>query len=249
MTEKSSFLWKMQQYFARQEIQSGMDYLLSPEQAHHAEHVLHLDQETVRIVHDGKAWFGTIEKTHAGMVVHVQEPDPVSRELPCRITLAAALIRRERLELVLQKAAELGAGRIVVFESSRCVVHARQEKLSRQRQRWQSILEEASAQCRRDRIPELCGVVSLADLSAYQEEQNLVAYEEAGTAAPLLSEVYQNRSALIVIGPEGGFSRQKIAQLRQQDFACVTLGRRILRAETASLYALSVLAERQEGQR
>ena len=236
----------MQQYFADQPLVSGMTYELTPEQAHHAGTVLRMDGETIRLVYDGQGYFAVVHRTGKKMTAEVIGIDPEPKELPLDITLAMALIRREKLELVLQKAAEVGISRIILFESSRCVVHARNERLDRQLERWRSILQEASEQCKRDRIPELIGIVPFAQLPALKQGTGLLAYEKAGMEAYRLSTVPLEKACTVVIGPEGGFAPEEADRLLQAGFVTVSLGRRILRAETAAIYAGSVLAERAE---
>ena len=154
------------------------------------------------------------------------------------------MIRREKFELVLQKAAELGVSRIVPFESSRCVVHAKKEKGERQLSRWQDIVKEAAEQCKRNQIPAVEEICSLKDLGEFKSEVNCAPYENAYGTSRFLSDAVDGRKSItIVIGPEGGFSEEEIKQLQQMGFEAVTLGSRILRAETASLYAAAVCSE------
>ena len=96
----------MQQYFADKPLVSGGTYELTPEQAHHAGTVLRMDGETIRLVHDGQGYFAVVRREGKKMIAEITGIDPVPKELPLDITLAMALIRREKLELVLQKAAE-----------------------------------------------------------------------------------------------------------------------------------------------
>ncbi len=232
----------MYQYFTNEPLTPGKVYVFTKEQYHHAFDVLHLHDERIRLVYCEKAYYAICDRKYRGALV--EEEDPVSREFPLNITLCMALIRREKFELVLQKAAELGVKRIVPFTSSRCVVQVNKEKQERLRQRWQFILQSASEQCKRDLIPELCEFVPLASLKDYSSDKNLCAYEKAGVEAPFISEaVDKDNSVTIVIGPEGGFSDEEAESLYNDHFTPVTLGKRILRAETAAIYACSVLAE------
>lgn len=232
----------MYQYFTNEPLSVGNVYTFTKEQYHHAFDVLHLHEEKIRLVYCQKAYYAICDRQYHGALV--VEEDPVNRELPLDITLCMALIRREKFELVLQKAAELGVKRIVPFYSSRCVVQIRKEKQEHQRQRWQFILQSASEQCKRDLIPELCGVSPVSSLKDYSSDVNLCAYEKAGVESPLISGAMDHASSVtIVIGPEGGFSEEEVQSLYEDQFMPVTLGKRILRAETAAIYSCSVLAE------
>ncbi len=230
----------MQQYFTDVPLEPGMEYVFPKAQAHHAGTVLRMNHETIRLVHDGIGYFADAYPKGKEFAARVLAIDPRTNELPFPITLAQALIRREKMELILQKAAELGVTRIVPFESSRCVVHARSEKADRQRERWSSILQEAAEQCKRNRIPALESICTFGQLSGYISDLNLAAYEKAGEDSPLL-QALRPSSITIVIGPEGGFSEEENAALNEMGFCSVSLGSRILRAETAAISACALI--------
>lgn len=234
----------MQEYFVETPLKIGEDYIFTKEQAHHAKTVVRLDHEIVRLVYEGKAFFAEAMSKEGIFIAHVKEEDPSIREMQCEVTLALALIRKEKFEFVLQKAAELGVSRIVPFESSRCVVHAKKERADKQMLRWNTILLEASQQCKRNYVPEITDVISFKDLAKIQSEEKYACYENAYGHSSFLSDCTKNaKSAAIVIGPEGGFSEDEIKQLTAMGYSPITLGSRILRAETAAIYCLSVLSE------
>lgn len=227
----------MQQFFCDQPLSIGSIYTFTKAQAHHARDVLKLHHETVRLVSGGEAFFADAYVNGSSFEAKVMEADKVDRELRVDVTLAMALIRREKFELVLQKATELGVNHILPFESSRCVVHAKKEKTDR----WQAILQEASEQCKRNRIPDLFLPVSFPDFDFDAYDCVLIPYEkEAGSGQSILQQVH-GQKILIIIGPEGGFSPQEITSATAKGAAAVSLGPRILRAETAAMYSLSVV--------
>lgn len=237
----------MQQYFTDTPLYVGEDYIFTKEQAHHAKTVVRLDHEKVRLVYQGNAFFAEAMQKGKDFVAHVYEEDPSWNESNCNITLAIALIRREKFELVLQKATELGVNRIVPFESSRCVVHAKKDKAEKQKQRWQMILQEASEQCKRNQIPSITDIVSFRDLKNYLSEGNYACYENAYGKSQFLKECAQNKKSItIVIGCEGGFSETEVEEMQNDGYLPITLGSRILRAETAAIYACCVLSEMYE---
>jgi len=239
----------MQQFFSQVPLQIGREYQFDRAQAHHAGTVLRLNHETVRLVYQGHGYYADGYPVPGGFAAMVLQEDPISRELPSAATICVALIRREWFELVLQKLTELGAARIVPFESSRCVVRAREERSAKQMERWQAIVREAAEQCKRDLIPEVVQTASFRDLASYRSEINAAAYEKAGSESGMLSDLLTGGPCTVVIGPEGGFSEAEVSQLSDMGFQAVSLGRRILRAETASLYAMSVIAEQGEKRR
>lgn len=233
----------MQQYFSDHPLAIGDIYVFSKEQAHHAHTVLHLSHETIRLVYENTGYFAQAYPEGKLFCAKVLAVDPCTNELPIKITLCLALIRREKMELALQKATELGVLNIVLFESSRCVVHAKKEKL----ERYQSIVQQASAQCKRTLIPSITGPLPFAELSQFKSACNIIPYEgAAGNGMPLLKAVHGS-SVTAVIGPEGGFSKAEAEDLMAKGFQPVSLGKRILRAETACFYVCSVLGAWSEG--
>lgn len=233
----------MQEYFIDCPAAVGEVIELPEDKAHHAFNVLRLHHETVRLVHDGKGYFAEAYREGKRGLAKILSEDPNINELPADITLCMALIRREKFELVLQKATELGVSRIVPFVSSRCVAKDRQERAEKVMARRKAIVVEAAEQCKRNRIPELVEPVKLSELSRFRSDVNLAAYEKAGASALRLKDVLPASSVTAVIGPEGGFSEAEIEDLSQNGFQPVTLGNRILRAETAAYYLCSVIGE------
>ena len=234
----------MQQYFANVPLAAGKPYFFTKEQAHHASDVVRLHEETVRLVYEGKAWFARTARVDGKFAAIVEKEDPQIHECACEMTLCMALIRREKFELVLQKASEIGFSRVVPFVSSRCVVREKQDKKERVAARWQTILLEGAQQCKRNIVPELAETIPFDHLDRVQAELKAAAYENAYSTSARLSHLYHGqKSAAVVIGPEGGFSPDEVQWLVDHGYQAVTLGSRILRAETAAIYAGSVLSE------
>ena len=234
----------MQQYFSDVPIEIGDEYIFDKRQAHHAKNVVRLENERVRIVHDGIGYFATCYSSGKDFVAKIEEKDDRVNEIGTDITLAVALIRKEKFELVLQKATELGVTKIIPYTSPRCVVRYKREKGDKVLSRYQDILLEASEQCKRNLVPEIVEPVKLTDLKDYCSEKNLLPYENAYGKSKFIGEVLdEKKSVTIAIGPEGGFSDDEVDMLKGMGFETVTLGPRILRAETAAMYACSVAGE------
>ncbi len=232
----------MYQFFVDVPVAVGDKIVLSKEQSHHALSVLRLHHEKVRIVYDGEAYFGDGYSENKNFVVDILEQDLSEKELPCEVTLMMGLIRKEKMEFVLQKCTELGVTKIIPFVSSRAIVHYDTNKVNKVLQRWNLILEESSAQCKRNKIPELTEIVSFKDLPKYKESQNFIAYENAKCEHHLFGEGLNTESISYVIGPEGGFSEEEIEYLVSNGFKMTSFGNRILRAETAAIYGMSILS-------
>ena len=182
--------------------------------------------QKVRLLYQGQAYFAEAYTKDKEFIAHVYEKDDNIHESLCDVTLAVALIRREKFELVLQKATELGVKRIVPFESSRCVVRSKN-----------AIVQEASEQCKRNCIPEVTDIVLFKQLNQYLSQANYACYENSYGKASFLSECAKDKQSItVVIGCEGGFSNQEVEEMESMGFTSITLGSRILRAETAAMY-------------
>lgn len=167
------------------------------------------------------------------------------RESPLEVTLAQALGKGEKMDWVVEKATELGARRIAPFFSSRTVPKLDREKLERRKSRWEKIALAAAKQSGRSRIPEILPASDFADLIGRSWECQLKLFFWEGESGQKLAQIRRERgrldSVLLVIGPEGGFGPEEASQAKRCGFQPVSLGRRILRTETAALAALSIV--------
>lgn len=182
-------------------------------------------------------------------IMWVQESDV---ELPSRICLFQGLPKGDKMELIIQKAVELGASEIVPMATRRTVVKLDEKKAAARQKRWNAISESAAKQSKRMIVPEVKPVMSFRDAVNYAKtfEQKLIPYElAAGMDATrrVIQEIRPGQSVAVFIGPEGGFAEEEITLAKEAGIIPVTLGRRILRTETAGMTVLSVLMFRLEG--
>lgn len=180
------------------------------------------------------------------VLLDIEKKELVRTELPVEIVLFQALPKADKMELIIQKAVELGAARIVPVRTRRSVVRLDDKKAEKKRQRWQSIAEAAAKQSGRGIVPEVGEVVSFGEActQAQELEHCLIPYElydDMSETAETMSQIVQGASIGIFIGPEGGFERGEVEQAMEAGALPVSLGRRILRTETAGLAILSVL--------
>ncbi len=164
------------------------------------------------------------------------------------ITIFQGLPKSDKMELIIQKAVELGVYDITPIEMKRCVVKLDGKDKVKKQDRWQKISESAAKQSKRDYIPKINSVITLKEIENIYE-YILVAYEEERENT-LKSEIQkikevsngkENIKIAIVIGPEGGIEEQEIEYLKSVNAKIVTLGKRILRTETVALNMLSIL--------
>ena len=176
-------------------------------------------------------------------ILYVQEPD---YELKNRIYLFQGLPKADKMELIIQKAVELGAYSVVPVSTRRCVVKLDNKKAEKKVSRWQQIAESAAKQSKRMLIPNVHEVLTFREALKYAESMDvrLVPYELARgmqETKEILAGIEPGQSVGIFIGPEGGFEEKEIEAAIEGGAKPITLGRRILRTETAGLAILSVL--------
>ncbi len=229
----------MKQVFARSDVELNKSFRLDEKQAHHIFDVLRsTPKETIRLVHNEEVYLAHPEEKPFLFVFGKEETELRLVD----ITLCAALIKQDKWEWMLQKAAELGVSRIVPFVSRNTVIRPDERKIGRKLERWSAILEAACKQSNRSDFVVLEPVTSLSDLKEYKSECNLVAYEKEEGSNHISCLLDSNPdSVTVVIGPEGGFDPNEIHLLESDGFTPCSLGSLILRAETASLYVLSVI--------
>jgi 16S rRNA (uracil1498-N3)-methyltransferase len=226
---------------------------LTGAQAHHLAHVLRGKPGDRVTVFDGAGLEAIctvqrIEKSAVTLKVLQRASTP---RLPYQITLAQAVPKARNMDWILQKATELGVQRIVPLLSARTVVHLEAEDVAGKLDRWQQITIEAAKQCGANWLPQIEAPLTPGEFfAAVQRGQfNLIASLQPDSL-PLRRLLDDHREehgarpsqATIVIGPEGDFTPAELADARRAGFRPLTLGPLVLRSETASLYALSILA-------
>lgn len=179
------------------------------------------------------------------IVADIEEGQLMSNELPVKLVLFQGLPKSDKLELIIQKSVELGVSEIYPVEMTRCVVKLDDKKKRSKTARWQSISESAAKQSGRTVIPEIHEPINFTNALKIAENFDLllVPYECADSMAALkdkLDSVQKNMTIGIFIGPEGGYEEAEIEKAKAAGGEIVSLGKRILRTETASIAALAI---------
>ncbi len=179
-------------------------------------------------------------------VLRIVEEKPADTELSSRIYLFQGLPKQEKMELVVQKCVELGVYEIVPVMMRRCVVRLDEKKAEKRRERWQQIAKSAAKQAGRGFIPQVAPVVSYEDALKKAKELDILLfpYELASgmeETKKIIAAIRPGQSVGILIGPEGGFEKEEAELALLAGARELTLGRRILRTETAGLAIVSVL--------
>lgn len=181
----------------------------------------------------------------------IMDVDFSGTELPCEIYLFQGLPKSDKMEMIIQKAVELGAKEIIPVATKRCVVKLDDKKQESKIKRWQAISESAAKQSRRMVIPKVSNVMSFKEAIKYASDMELAVipyenYKDMKETGKILLGAENKSKIAIFIGPEGGFEQSEIDFAMENGVKPICLGKRILRTETAGLAILSVLMFRIE---
>ncbi|MGF6948376.1 16S rRNA (uracil1498-N3)-methyltransferase [Neobacillus sp. B4I6] len=242
----------MQRYFVKQRA-NGDRFLIDKEDRHHIVKVMRmqLGDQIICVDPEGKqAVCALAEITDTSVVADVVQWKDIGSELPISITIASGLPKGDKLEWIIQKGTELGAHQFLPFSAARSVVKWDEKKAAKKIDRWKKIAKEAAEQSHRAFLPEVSSAISFKELLSKSKDfdYKLVAFEEesrngeTSVFASTLNKMSKGNSLLLVFGPEGGLSDTEVQQLKNNDFAVCGLGPRILRTETAPLYALAAIS-------
>lgn len=235
----------MHRFIVREGLSAGAEVCLSPEEAAHAFKVLRLRAGEEVELTDGEGRLFSAELTDVSreqVMAQVRE-ELDGKEAPVRITLYQGYPKADKLELIVQKLTELGACRIVPVVMERSVAKPDQKDKGKRRERLQRIAQEAAKQCGRGMVPEIEEAITWKQaLKRFAEhELTLMPWEDARDTRlkDVRAERPEAKDIAIVIGPEGGISAAEAEEARAAGAACVTLGPRILRTETAALASVA----------
>lgn len=245
----------MHRFFIEPNRIQGEQVTLSPEQAHQVARVLRLQPGARICVLDGRgreceAVLEEVTPRHAS--AHALEWRPTSGEPRAHVALALGILKGEKMDWAVQKATEVGAAEILPVECARSVVRVDGERAAGKAERWQRIAREAAEQCRRGRVPEVSRPATLASVLARAPEFDRILLADEGETAPLseaLSPAPSGASLriLLLVGPEGSFTPEEAEAARAVGALPVSLGSRILRAETAALVGVALVLHHVEG--
>lgn len=223
---------------------------LDGEEHHHLSRVLraHAGEKVWLVDEQGSSFQAEVIEVEPQQTRLVLLEKETPAESKIQILLAQALIRSKNMDLVVQKATELGVWAVVPIEASRSVLKLEGREGAR-RERWQKIAREAAKQSRRTDIPLILGPQSFSGFLETRDESEMLILSEAGGQhlRDLLVKASPNPSirgiprVVLLVGPEGGWDKEEVRLAEEKGFTAVSLGRRILRSETAALAALAMV--------
>ena len=237
----------MRRFFFDPTVRDGDRVFLSTEESHHITKVLRLKSGDIIEVLDGLGAVYRAVLTTLGRQVEAQIEEIMAREVgvgkPIRVW--QAILKGDKMDWVVQKCTELGVREIIPFQSSRCQGRLDSIQSHKKHQRWQRIGLEACKQCRRlhgvDIAPPTDYPLSLAASSGDDPLKLLFWEEEKTTRLGDIRGIEQAGAFDLMLGPEGGFTREEVELARLAGWRTVSLGERILRAETATLSAVAIV--------
>ncbi|WP_227934909.1 16S rRNA (uracil(1498)-N(3))-methyltransferase [Alkalihalobacillus deserti] len=243
----------MQRYFVAKEQMTNQEVKVTGEDVKHISRVMRMDvgdeiicsnngSRTVRCV------ISAVEDQK--ITANIIEDLIPNTELPIEVTIAQGLPKGDKLDLIIQKGTELGATAFIPFSASRSIVKWDQKKAGKKIERLEKIAKEAAEQSYRERIPAVHNIHSLAELKKQMAlfDSVILAYEEVAKEgeqaqfAATLKTLSQGQKVLVIIGPEGGLTGEEVEQLSLAGALACGFGPRILRTETAAMYALAALS-------
>lgn len=222
----------------------GARIALPEHSAHHARDVLRLRAGAEVRVFDGRgAEFDAVLETVArhevsGRITGAAVPRP---ESPLRVTLAMAPLKGDRMELAIQKATELGVAEVRPVVTIRTDAAARPALKGARQERWEKVASGAAEQCGRATVPVIAPTVTLAELMAAPPAGMRLVLLERDEGQPALAALPRPEAVTLLVGPAGGWEPVEIRRLAEAGFQAVSLGPRLLRAETAAIAALTAV--------
>ena len=234
-------------FFADNSMKQTDFYCISGADFNHIKNVLRMKVGDEFLVScDGRSDLCVLKEFSGDTVIaEIIEENFQDTELPVKIYLFEGLPKSDKMELIIQKCVELGVHAVVPVEMNRCVVKLDDKKKKSKISRWQSISESAAKQSKRNTVPEIMDVMSYKEALRFAEGLDLflVPYESKNgmkDTAEALSLIKSGMSVGILVGPEGGFDEKEIDEALSMGAKVISLGKRILRTETAAITAVGM---------
>lgn len=239
----------MHRFFVEKDQIQGNRITITGSDVNHIRNVLRMKEHDELVISAGESLEYTCyveEITPDQVIAAVTGVQEKGVELPSKIYLFQGLPKGDKMELIIQKAVELGVYKIIPVATKRCVVKLDAKKEAAKLRRWHLISESAAKQSGRMAVPEVAGVMSFSEALAYAGslDVRLIPYEretDMKKTKEIINHIAPGESIGIFIGPEGGFAEEEIGQAMENNVVPITLGKRILRTETAGFTVLSIL--------
>lgn len=228
----------MQRYFIK-----NKDMLLEESDIRHIKKVMRMNiNDKIEVVYNNKLHICEITSLEPFNIKVIEELDE-DKKTKIELTVVVALVKEQKMDLILQKLTELGVSRIIPVSMERSIVKLDKERFNKKKVRWESICKEASEQSKRTNIPIIEDIKSIKDLTKEDADLKLVAStkEKEKLLNYYLQSIEDCAKIIMVIGPEGGISDKEEDILVSNGYNRVSFGNLIFRVETATIYVASII--------
>ncbi len=235
----------MQHYFVKDCIDN--QFVFEKEDIHHILHVMRFRSgEQIVCIYNNHKYCSSLAINGEMVTANIINEISNTGILPVKVTIIHGMPKNDHFELALQKATELGVDCIVPFEAKYSVIKIGMADVDKKLQRWNKIVKEASEQSERSNLPTIMKPIKLKEIKNYLSDLNIVADERlARKNGPSYYQILKEKnyqSITILVGPEGGFSDEEFECFDKLGFIGVSFGKRVLRSETAVMYALAAIS-------
>ena len=231
----------MQRYFAKDRVDDY--FVLNSGDIHHIKNVMRMKSgDEIEVVYDKKLYICRVDDINNNQFFLVKELHD-NNELDFELVIAVGLVKEQKMDIILQKLTELGVSRIIPLKMERSIVKLDEKKIIKKKDRWQSICKEAAEQSKRNIIPVVEDIKTVRELGSEKFDLSFVCSVE--NENNLVNKYLQKKTKcakmIFVIGPEGGITLKEEAMLNNMGYKSISLGKRVLRVETACMYVASVV--------
>lgn len=231
----------MQRYFVKEKEENNL--ILTNDDLHHIKNVMrNKSGDLIECIYNDELYICKINDPTNNKVTIIEQKED-NNELSIDITIAIALVKEQKMDLILQKLTELGVNRIIPVKMERSIIKLDDKKFEKKKERWEKICKEASEQSKRNKIPEITKIMTIKELTNLEYDYKFICSTKI--KENLVNNYLQplNKCAKIIftIGPEGGISTKEEDFLISKGYTPISLGSRIMRVETAAIYIASII--------
>ena len=231
----------MQRYFINEKKEN--DLILTNDDLHHIKNVMrNKTGDLIECIYNEELYICKINDPTSNKVTIIEKKED-NNELSMDITIAIALVKEQKMDLILQKLTELGISKIIPVKMERSIVKLDDKKFEKKKERWEKICKEASEQSKRNKIPEITKIMTIKELTNLEYDYKLVCStpNKTNLVNNYLQDINKCAKIIFTVGPEGGISTKEEDFLISKGYTPISLGSRIMRVETAAIYIASII--------